>query len=48
MITCHEEPTLDEMLSDPVIEAVMAADGVDAGDVETLVRRVRTARKEAV
>jgi hypothetical protein len=47
MITCHEEPTLDEMLSDPVIEAVMAADGVDPGEVETLVRRVRTAREEA-
>ena len=48
MITCHEEPTLDEMLSDPVIEAVMEADGVDPGEVETLLRRVRTARKEAV
>ena len=47
MITCHEEPTLDEILSDPVIEAVMAADGVDPGEVETLVRRVHTARTEA-
>ncbi|MEA3026953.1 MAG: hypothetical protein QOF91_2238 [Alphaproteobacteria bacterium] len=46
MITCHDEPTLDEILSDPVIEAVMEADGVDPGEVETLVRRVRTARTE--
>ena len=47
MIGCHDEPTLEEILSDPVIEAVMEADGVDPTDVETLVRRVRTARTEA-
>jgi hypothetical protein len=28
MITCHREPTLTETLSDPLIQAVMAADGV--------------------
>jgi hypothetical protein len=27
MIACHGEPTLGEILSDPVIEAVMEADG---------------------
>jgi len=26
---CHEELTLDELLADPVIGAVMRADGVD-------------------
>ena len=27
---CHEELTLDDMLNDPLIGAVMRADGVDA------------------
>jgi hypothetical protein len=26
---CHDELTLDELLADPVINAVMRADGVD-------------------
>ena len=26
---CHREPTLDEILSEPIIRAVMEADGVD-------------------
>jgi hypothetical protein len=26
---CHDEMTLDEMLNDPLIGAVMRADGVD-------------------
>jgi hypothetical protein len=26
---CHDELTLDEMLSDPLIDAMMRADGVD-------------------
>jgi hypothetical protein len=26
---CHDEPTLDEMLADPLIGALMRADGVD-------------------
>jgi hypothetical protein len=29
MRLCHEEMTLDELLNDPVINAVMRADGVD-------------------
>jgi hypothetical protein len=29
MRVCHDEPTLDEMLNDPLIGAVMRADGVD-------------------
>ena len=27
--SCHDELTLDEMLNDPLIDAVMRADGVD-------------------
>jgi hypothetical protein len=30
---CYDEPTLDEMLTDPLIAAVMRADGVDAGEL---------------
>jgi hypothetical protein len=40
MFTCHREPTLAETLSDPLIQAVMMADGVDPGEVEVLLRRV--------
>lgn len=29
MITCFEEPTVDELLRDPLIRQVMYADGVD-------------------
>lgn len=29
MRICHDELTLDELLSDPLIGAVMRADGVD-------------------
>jgi hypothetical protein len=31
------EPTLDEMLDDPVIQAVMARDGVARDEIEDLV-----------
>jgi hypothetical protein len=30
---CHEELTLDDMLTDPLIETLMRADGVDAGEL---------------
>jgi hypothetical protein len=30
---CHDEPTLDDMLTDPLIAAVMRADGVDADEL---------------
>jgi hypothetical protein len=46
MIACHREPTLAEMLSDPVIQSAMAADGVDPGEIEILLRRVSAARPE--
>jgi len=29
MRQCHDEPTLDELLADPLIGDVMRADGVD-------------------
>jgi hypothetical protein len=34
MYFCHSEPGLNALLSDPVIRAVMDADGVDARKLE--------------
>lgn len=45
MSRCFREPTLQETLSDPVIRAVMEADGVDARELEaTLDAIARTLR----
>jgi hypothetical protein len=30
---CYDEPSLDDMFADPLIAAVMRADGVDAGEL---------------
>lgn len=30
---CYDEPTLDDMFADPLIAAVMRADGVDADNL---------------
>jgi hypothetical protein len=32
---CFAEPTLDEVLSDPLVMEVMASDGVDPTELET-------------
>jgi hypothetical protein len=32
---CFAEPTLDEVLSDPMVMEVMASDGVDPTELET-------------
>ena len=32
---CHDELTLDELLADPVIAAVMRADGVDPAELQS-------------
>jgi hypothetical protein len=34
--TCFDEPTLAEALADPLVRAVMEADGVDPKTLETL------------
>lgn len=39
-ITCHREPTLAETLSDPLIQAVMAADGVQPTDIEDIMQSI--------
>jgi len=44
----YREPTLDEMLSDSIIQAVMAADGVDPQTVRATLREVCRARTTPV
>jgi len=38
MIRCHRATTLTDTLSDPMIQAVMAADRVDPHELETVLR----------
>jgi hypothetical protein len=38
------EPMLDEILSDPIVVALMAADGVDPRELEAMVSRVGRCR----
>ena len=41
---CAEEPTLKDMLDDPIVRGVMARDGVAPVDVEELMANLRIAR----
>ena len=36
----HCEPTLEEILSEPIFRAVMEADGVNPHELETMLRQV--------
>jgi hypothetical protein len=52
MTECFSEPTLDEVLSDPLVQEVMASDGVDRAELQASlveiagdIRRRRTARQ---
>jgi DNA-binding GntR family transcriptional regulator len=40
----YREPTLGEMLSDSLVKLVMKADGVDADELEAMLRRVAASR----
>jgi len=44
---CYREPTLNEILSDGVIESLMKADRVDRVDLEAMLRQVAARRREA-
>ncbi|MDE1148693.1 MAG: hypothetical protein PW843_19105 [Azospirillaceae bacterium] len=35
-----KEATLEEMLTDPIVQAVMRRDGVTEGEIRTLVREI--------
>jgi hypothetical protein len=41
----HREPTISEILSDPIVKAVMAADGVDG---KVLLRQLRRVAKNLI
>lgn len=40
----EREPTLEDVLSDPVVRALMARDQVDADEVRALLERLRSAQ----
>ena len=40
---CWREPTLKELLSEPIIKALMDADGVDAEEFEVMLGRTISA-----
>jgi hypothetical protein len=40
-MTEHREPTLEDLLSEPIIRTVMASDGVRGADIRRLLQRVR-------
>jgi hypothetical protein len=40
----HREPTLEDMLSDQIVMAVMEADRVDPQELEEILRRVKSCR----
>ena len=53
MTECFSEPTLDEVLSDPLVQDVMASDGVDRAELQASlseiagdIRRRRSARQQ--
>ncbi|MCC6778077.1 MAG: hypothetical protein IT537_15805 [Hyphomicrobiales bacterium] len=47
MSDCPRDLILADALSDPVIQAVMAADNVDPGEVEALMQRILRRRGTA-
>jgi len=44
---CHDELTLDELLADPLIGAVMRADGVDPAELQSDLERFAQERELA-
>ena len=43
---CHDELTLDELLADPLIDAVMRADGVDPEELGSELARIAEDQRE--
>lgn len=46
-MTCYREPSLEDILSDPITQAVISADGVDAGQLNMMLRCVAQKRQAA-
>jgi hypothetical protein len=47
MTRIHREPTLEEILSEPIVRAMMKADSVEPHDLTEMLRRVARRRREA-
>jgi hypothetical protein len=43
MTKFHDEPTLDELLGDPITQAIMRADRVDPAELEAMLRSLARA-----
>jgi hypothetical protein len=43
---CAHEPTISELLTDPIVRALMDADGVDPGELEATLRNVAATRAQ--
>jgi hypothetical protein len=46
-MTYCREPSLEDILSDPIIKAVIDADGVDAGELDAMLRCIARKRESA-
>jgi len=44
---CYRELCLEDMLADPIIQAVIGADGVDANELDAMLRGVAHERRSA-
>ncbi|MBX9776535.1 MAG: hypothetical protein K2Y71_19320 [Xanthobacteraceae bacterium] len=44
---CYCEPPLDEILSDPIVEAIMQADAVDPDELDVMLDQVARALRAA-
>ena len=44
---CWREPSLEDILSDPITQAVISADGVMTGELDAMLRRVAHKRRSA-
>jgi hypothetical protein len=43
-VSFRRDPTLAELLSDPIVKAIMKADGVSRRELEALIKKVVTQR----
>ena len=44
---CWREPSLEDILSDPITQAVISADGVNTGELDAMLRWVAQKRRSA-
>jgi hypothetical protein len=42
---CWREPSLEDILSDPITQAVISADRVDANELDDMLRRLAQSRR---